>query len=88
MWEGFWGVRFATVGGKATSHEPKTRYIMLKSWNLVHKHRYVVSEIVSFSASTTLILLISAFFCKKSAVFGKNSTSTQSNSMKAVLEIF
>ena len=35
-----------------------------------------------------LILMISAFFCKKSEFFVKNSTFTQSNSMKAVLEIF
>ena len=31
---------------------------------------------------------MAAFFCKKSALFGKNSTFAQSNSVRAVLEIF
>ena len=35
-----------------------------------------------------LILLMPAFFCKKSAFSGKNSTFTQSNSVRAVLKIF
>ena len=30
---------------------------------------------------------MSAFFCKKLEFFGKNSTFTQSNNMRAVLEI-
>ena len=31
---------------------------------------------------------MSAFLCKKSALFGKNSTFTESNSVRAVFEIF
>ena len=31
---------------------------------------------------------MSVFFCKKSAIFGQNITFTQSNSVRAVLEIF
>ena len=55
----------------------------LKTWNLVLKytHTYVVSENKPFSIKTSLILQMSAFFAK-------NSTFTQSNSMRAVLEIF
>ena len=49
---------------------------------------YVDSEIIPFSTKAPLILLTSAFFCEKSAFFGKNSTFTQSNNVTAVLEIF
>ena len=45
---------------------------MQKTWNLAHL--YVVLENKPFS--------------KKSAFFGKNSTSTQINSVRAVLELF
>ena len=54
----------------------------------VSTHTYAVSENTHFSAKAFLILLMSTFFCKKSAFFGKNSTFTQRNSVKAVLEIF
>ena len=37
---------------------------------------------------TLLILLVSAFFCKKSVFFGQNNTFTQSNCVKAMIEIF
>ena len=47
----------------------------------VNTHTYVVSENVPFSTKTPLILLISAFF-------GKNNTFTQSNSLRAALDIF
>ena len=63
--------------------------IMLETWNLVYKY----TDICSFK--NTLLLPIplnfadvSIFFvCKKSVFFGRNITSTQSNSMRAVLEI-
>ena len=51
-------------------------------------HTYLVSKNIPFSAKVLLILLISAFFCKKLAFFGENGTVTQSNSVRAVLEIF
>ena len=41
-----------------------------------------------FSTKALLILLMLAFFLQKSAFFGKNSTFTRSNSVRAVLEIF
>ena len=43
---------------------------------------------IPFSTKALLILLMSAFFCKKPAFFGKNSIFTQSNSVRAVLDIF
>ena len=42
----------------------------------------------NFSAQTPLILLMSTFFCKKLAFYVQKSTFTQSNSVKAVLEVF
>ena len=48
----------------------------------------MVSENINFSTKTPLILLISVFFCKKSIFFVTNGTVTQSNSMRAVLDIF
>ena len=62
---------------------------MLETWNLVRKY----THIFSFSKYTFQYLdpLNSAdvsIFCKKSAFFGNNSTFTQSNSVRAVLEIF
>ena len=41
-----------------------------------------------FSAKALLILLMFGFFGKKSTFFGKNNTLIQSNSVRAVLEIF
>ena len=38
----------------------------------------------TFSTKAFLILLMSAFSCKKSAFFRKNSTFTQSKSVRAV----
>ena len=49
---------------------------------------YVASENIPFSSKALLILLVSAFFCKKLAFSGQNSTFTQSNSVRAVFEIF
>ena len=54
----------------------------------VSTNRYVVLENISFSIKALLILLMSALFSNKSAFFGKNSTFTLRNSVKAVLETF
>ena len=54
----------------------------------VSKHRYLVSKNIPFSAKALLILLMLIFFLQKISIFGKNSTFTQSNSVKVVLEIF
>ena len=62
---------------------------MLETLKLVLSiHAYVISEYTAFNTETPITLLISTFLCKKSESFGKNSTFTQSNSMRAVLEIF
>ena len=50
---------------------------------------YVVSETILFDTKALLILLMSAFlFLQKISIFGKNNTFTQSNIVRAVLEIF
>ena len=64
--------------------------IILETW-YVSTHTYLVPENIPFSTKTTLILLMSAFFCKKktfSVFFEKESTFTESNSMRVVLEAF
>ena len=48
---------------------------------------YGVLGSIHFSTKNTLILLISAWFGTESAFFGKNTTLTQRNSIRAVLEI-
>ena len=51
--------------------------------------KYVVLENLPFSTKALLILLMLAFlFLQKSAFFDRNSPFTQSNSVRAVLEIF
>ena len=73
----FWGGR----GVKSPPPSPRLNLvkIMLETWNLVHgTNTYTVSENIPFSTKTSLILLMSAFFCKKSAFFGKINTFTQS----------
>ena len=55
---------------------------------LVRTRPYVVSENIPFTAYPPLILLMSAFFCKKLTFFLQKSTFTQSNSVRAVLEMF
>ena len=49
---------------------------------------YVVSGNIPFSAKAFLILPMSTFFWKKKVFLGKSGTFTQSNSMRAVLDIF
>ena len=51
-------------------------------------HTRVLSENIAFSTKTPFILLILAFFLEKISFFGKNSTFTQSNSMRGEIEIF
>ena len=56
---------------------------MLETWNLAHKytHTHKDSKNIRFSTKILLILLMSAFL-------GKNGTFTQSNSVRALLDIF
>ena len=59
----------------------------LQIWH-VRTHTYIVLENIPFSTKVLLILLMSVYFCKKSVFSGNNSTYTQSNIVRAVLEIF
>ena len=62
---------------------------MLETSNLARMYTPIFSfRKYTFSAQTHLILLISAFFCKKLAFFFQKSIFTQSNSVRTVLEIF
>ena len=60
---------------------------MLEMW-CVSTNTEVVSENISFSTKAPLILLMSAFLVKIQHFFGDNTTFIQSNSARAVLEIF
>ena len=57
-----------------------------------HEHKIKLNKYINKKRRTQLkallILLMSAFICKKSTFFGKDSTFTQSNSVRAMLEIF
>ena len=87
------GWAWAGLGGGKITPPPSLRLklvIILREIQLWHvsTHTCVVSENISFNTRTLLILLMSAFFCKKSSFFGQSSTFTQSNSVRVVLEIF
>ena len=65
IWKGFLGVRF-DVRGRGVTRCLKLARGMLEIWNLyVKTHPYLVLGDISFSIKTLLILLISAFLCKK-----------------------
>ena len=61
--------------------------VELEIW-YVSTSTFLVSENVPFTTKTPLILLMSAFILQKIAFLVKSSTFTQSNSIRAVLEIF
>ena len=85
---GFLGVHFEVLGGGGEiTLCLKLGRIMLETLRIT-ANTYVVSENMPVSFKALLILLISAFFCKKSVFFGQDSTFTQSNSVRAVTEIF
>ena len=84
----FLGVRFEVgAGGKITPCLKLVRIMLETETWYASTHTCVVLEIYPFVTSL-LILLMSAFFCKRSAFFGQHSTFTYSNSVTAVLEIF
>ena len=98
IWMSFLGVRFEVCvcagrgeGGKLPRPPLlclKFVRIMLETWNLARKYEHMYSfRNVSLSTKALLILLMSAFFAKNQRFFGQNSTFTQSNSVRAVLEI-
>ena len=89
IWVGSLVVCFEVRGGKITLCLKRVR-IVLQTWNLFRKytHKFSSRKCI-FTTKAFLTLLMSDFiFYKKSAVFEKSSTFTQSNSLKVVLEIF
>ena len=86
IWVDFLGVRFVLGGNIGPSL--KLVRIMLEVWNLVRKYAHILdSGYITFSIKTPSILLMPALFCKRSTIFGKNSTFTQSNSMRVMLDL-
>ena len=95
IWVGFLEVRLeAGVGrGREVKLPPrpclKLVRIVLETSKLARNYTpIVVAENIAFSAWALLILLMSAFFCKKFSFLSKKSTFTQCNSLRAVLGIF
>ena len=87
IWVGCLGVSFG-VGGIIPLVENLSGLCQkLEIW-YGSTHTYLVSANLLFSTRTPLILLMSAVFPKKSAIFDKNVTFIESNSTKAVLESF
>ena len=74
----FLGVRFKVGRGGGLNY--------LEIWH-ERTHSHLVSENILFSTKSFLILLMSAFFCNNQLFFfGKNSTFTQTNSARVLLE--
>ena len=89
---GFLGVRFEVgVGGGAKLPRLKVIRIMLETWDSVLStptRTCAVSQNIPFEYLDPLNFADVSIFCKNSQFFGKNSTFTQSNSDRAVFEIF
>ena len=63
--------------------------IMLETSNLARKYRHICSfRKYSFYFQDPLNFVDVSIFLPKISVFGQNSTFTQSNSVRAVFEIF
>ena len=96
IWVGFSGVHFACVGWGRGGKLPPVKNVLelcykLEIWYIsTHTHTYVVSKNISFSTNNPLILLILVFcfFAKNQHFLVKNSTFTQNNSTRAMLEVF
>ena len=86
---GFSGVHFALGGGLKLPPVKNLLELCYKReiW-YVSTHTFVVSENIPFSTKNPLILMISIFFAKNQQLLVKNSTFTQNNGMRAVLEVF
>ena len=62
---------------------------MLETSNLALKYIQICSfKNIPFSIKVFLVLLMLAFFLQKVRFFSKNNTFNQSNSLRALLEIF
>ena len=78
IWVSFLGIRFEVGGGGGKIYPPpllELVRILLEIPNLTRKY-------------TPICRLMSAFFFKKLAFFVQKSTFTQSDSVRAVLQIF
>ena len=91
IWAEFLGVHFEVgvwVEGKITPCLKLVR-IKLEIWHLARKYRPMCSfRKFTFQYQDFLNFADVSTFCKKSVFFGKNSTFTQSNIVRAVLESF
>ena len=81
-------MRWVREGVKLLRLLSKTYARNLKFDTEVHTCMEFSKTYLPFSIKALLILLMPAIFAKKSAFFGKNSAFTQSNSVRAVFEIF
>ena len=91
IWVGFWGVCFAVGRREGRKINPCLKLVrfMLETWNLVRKYTHICSlRKYTFLYQDSYNFADVSIFCKNPAFFIKNSTFTQSNSMKAVLETF
>ena len=90
IWMCFLEVQLEVWGGGNLHPLSKNSLELCKKLEIWHisTHSYAVSEIIPFSTKALLKLLISAFLARNQRFFWQNSTYTQNNSIKAVLEIF
>ena len=85
IWVGFLGVRFEVWGSGVEG--VKLVAVMQQLKILVRKYTHMRSfRKYNFFIKALLSLLMSAFFAIYQHFFGKNSTFTQSNSVRAVLK--
>ena len=91
IWVGILGARFELGGGGKITSPPCLKFvrIMLETSNSVRKFTPICSfRKYTFQCLGPLIFADVSIFCKKLAFFVQISTVTQSNSVRAVLEIF
>ena len=82
----FLGVRFEV---EKTISCLKLVRITLENSNLARKYKHIcIFRKYTFQYQGLLNFADVSIFCKKSVFFGQNSTFTQSNSVRVVLEIF
>ena len=89
-WVGFLGILlWGGRGGSKITPCLKSVKITLETSNLARKYKHICSfRKYTFQYQGPLNFADVSIFCKKSAFFGKNSTFTQSKSVRAVLDIF
>ena len=77
IWMGFFRGSFWGEGGGTITLCLKLARVTLETSNFARNYTHkLVSEKISFIATSLLILLLSAFFGQKLTLFGQNSTFT------------